>query len=181
MAFESFYVCLAHMHRPTPRVRCRRLNRRTLLRRYFVVFFPPSPSHMAPDIRFPRPKRSLPQEGAQINKSLSALGNVIKALTSGGNAHVPYRDSKLTRLLQVCVRGCSPLLRPRRHDAKLCCISTVDRKRVLFCPPPREVLVLHLRFHLLLASFGSYWHVLKAKDREEQDAAGGTHLPRQRQ
>lgn len=43
-----------------------------------------------------------PQEGAQINKSLSALGNVIKALTSGGNAHVPYRDSKLTRLLQVC-------------------------------------------------------------------------------
>lgn len=41
------------------------------------------------------------QEGAQINKSLSALGNVIKALTSGGGAHVPYRDSKLTRLLQV--------------------------------------------------------------------------------
>lgn len=55
------------------------------------------------------------QEGAQINKSLSALGNVIKALTSssGGNAHVPYRDSKLTRLLQVCPRAyrekkCSP-------------------------------------------------------------------------
>ena len=36
-----------------------------------------------------------------INKSLSALGNVINALTeakSGG--HVPYRDSKLTRILQ---------------------------------------------------------------------------------
>lgn len=45
--------------------------------------------------------RAYLQEGAQINKSLSALGNVIKALTSGGNAHVPYRDSKLTRLLQV--------------------------------------------------------------------------------
>lgn len=41
------------------------------------------------------------QEGANINKSLSALGNVIKALTSGGGTHVPYRDSKLTRLLQA--------------------------------------------------------------------------------
>eukprot|EP00752_Nemacystus_decipiens_P014174 g12605.t1 len=45
------------------------------------------------------------KEGAQINKSLSALGNVIKALTSGGNAHVPYRDSKLTRLLQDALGG----------------------------------------------------------------------------
>eukprot|EP00904_Undaria_pinnatifida_P000110 jgi/Undpi1/1009/HiC_scaffold_10.g04473.m1 len=45
------------------------------------------------------------KEGAQINKSLSALGNVIKALTSGGGAHVPYRDSKLTRLLQDSLGG----------------------------------------------------------------------------
>lgn len=37
-----------------------------------------------------------------INSSLSALGNVIYALTDAkGRAHVPYRDSKLTRLLQV--------------------------------------------------------------------------------
>ena len=40
-------------------------------------------------------------EGAAINKSLSALGNVINALTEGthgrGAAHVPYRSSKLTR------------------------------------------------------------------------------------
>lgn len=33
-----------------------------------------------------------------INKSLSALGKVIHALSKSGN-HVPYRDSKLTRLL----------------------------------------------------------------------------------
>ncbi|CBJ28849.1 conserved unknown protein [Ectocarpus siliculosus] len=46
------------------------------------------------------------KEGAQINKSLSALGNVIKALTSsGGTTHVPYRDSKLTRLLQDSLGG----------------------------------------------------------------------------
>ena len=39
------------------------------------------------------------QEANAINKSLSALGNVIKALVDGGSAFVPYRDSKLTRLL----------------------------------------------------------------------------------
>jgi hypothetical protein len=35
-----------------------------------------------------------------INLSLAALGNCISALASQ-KAHVPYRDSKLTRLLQV--------------------------------------------------------------------------------
>lgn len=37
--------------------------------------------------------------------SLSALGNVIKALVDGVSHHVPYRDSKLTRLLQDSLGG----------------------------------------------------------------------------
>ncbi len=42
-------------------------------------------------------------EGVNINKGLLALGNVIGALTEGaGRKHIPYRDSKLTRILQVC-------------------------------------------------------------------------------
>lgn len=45
-------------------------------------------------------------EGCAINKSLSALGNVVSALSEGKKiAHVPYRDSKLTRLLQDCLAG----------------------------------------------------------------------------
>ncbi|VIO87073.1 Uncharacterized protein BM_BM3460 [Brugia malayi] len=45
------------------------------------------------------------KEATKINLSLSALGNVISALVSGKSTHVPYRDSKLTRLLQDSLGG----------------------------------------------------------------------------
>lgn len=44
------------------------------------------------------------EETKKINLSLSALGNVIHSLASH-NEHVPYRDSKLTRLLQESLGG----------------------------------------------------------------------------
>jgi kinesin family protein 18/19 len=46
-------------------------------------------------------------EGANINKSLLALGNCINALCESGGAirHVPYRNSKLTRLLKFSLGG----------------------------------------------------------------------------
>ena len=53
------------------------------------------------------------KEGSYINKSLLTLGNVISKLSGdhknkgggGGGGHIPYRDSKLTRILESSLRG----------------------------------------------------------------------------
>ncbi|KAM9321236.1 kinesin heavy chain [Gastrophryne carolinensis] len=48
---------------------------------------------------------SVLDEAKNINKSLSALGNVISALAEGSKGYVPYRDSKMTRILQDSLGG----------------------------------------------------------------------------
>ncbi|AED91048.1 P-loop containing nucleoside triphosphate hydrolases superfamily protein [Arabidopsis thaliana] len=45
------------------------------------------------------------KEGSYINKSLLTLGTVISKLTDRRASHVPYRDSKLTRLLESSLSG----------------------------------------------------------------------------
>lgn len=59
-------------------------------------------------------------EGHYINKSLMTLGKVVYALSvdgqSGQQQHVPYRDSKLTRLLQPSLSGSAQVV-------LVCCIS----------------------------------------------------------
>lgn len=60
------------------------------------------------------------KEGIDINKGLLVLGNVISALgEEQRRAHVPYRDSKLTRLLQDSLGGNS-------KTVMLCCVSPSD-------------------------------------------------------
>ncbi|XP_068231625.1 chromosome-associated kinesin KIF4-like [Palaemon carinicauda] len=60
------------------------------------------------------------KEGVNINKGLLALGNVISALCEDNNrGHIPYRDSKLTRLLQDSLGGNS-------HTVMLACVSPAD-------------------------------------------------------
>lgn len=58
------------------------------------------------------------REGININRGLLSLGNVISALCDG-NSHVPYRDSKLTRLLQDSLGGNS-------HTVMIACVSPAD-------------------------------------------------------
>ncbi|KAL0391922.1 UNVERIFIED_CONTAM: Kinesin-like protein KIN-7F [Sesamum radiatum] len=45
------------------------------------------------------------KEGCHINRSLLTLGTVIRKLSKGRNGHIPYRDSKLTRILQHSLGG----------------------------------------------------------------------------
>jgi len=61
-----------------------------------------------------RDKRA--QELANINRSLLTLGRVIQILAEKNNKHVPYRDSKLTRILQDSLGG----------HTKTCIIATVS-------------------------------------------------------
>ena len=50
-------------------------------------------------------KGKLLDEANTINKSLTNLGLVIKMLTDKNATHIPYRDSKLTRILQESLGG----------------------------------------------------------------------------
>ncbi|CAE7460429.1 KRP95 [Symbiodinium pilosum] len=45
------------------------------------------------------------REATTIQLSLSALCNVISSLADERSVHIPYRDSKLTRLLQLSLGG----------------------------------------------------------------------------
>src|SRR5262249_43208419 len=60
-------------------------------------------SQKIPYLAFDNPKHL--KELTSINNSLSTLGNVISALASSTRSHIPYRDSKLTRILQDSLGG----------------------------------------------------------------------------
>ena len=55
------------------------------------------------------------REGSFINKSLLTLGSVIGKLSDGTAIHIPFRDSKLTKLLQSSMTG---------SGARVCVLAT---------------------------------------------------------
>ena len=66
-------------------------------------------------------------EAQTINKSLSCLGNVIYALTEKGREHIPYRDSKLTYLLQDSLGGNSKtIIIATASPSSLCYSETLN-------------------------------------------------------
>ncbi|RDX71879.1 Kinesin-like protein KIN-7E, partial [Mucuna pruriens] len=78
------------------------------------------------------------REGSHINRSLLSLGTVIGKLSKGGNEHIPYRDSKLTRILQNSLGGNS-------RTAIICTISPArsqveqSRNTLLFAGRAKQV------------------------------------------
>lgn len=96
------------------------------------------------------------KEATKINFSLTTLGNVISALVEGKSSHIPYRDSKLTRLLQdslggntktVIIAAVSPSA--SNYDETLTTLRFADRaKRLVNCPvineDPKDALIRQL-------------------------------------
>ncbi|KAL2346274.1 hypothetical protein Fmac_000274 [Flemingia macrophylla] len=78
------------------------------------------------------------REGSHINRSLLTLGTVIRKLSKGRNEHVPYRDSKLTRILQNSLGG-------NARTAIICTISPArsqveqSRNTLLFASCAKQV------------------------------------------
>ncbi|XP_044469900.1 kinesin-like protein KIN-7G isoform X2 [Mangifera indica] len=78
------------------------------------------------------------KEGSHINRSLLTLGTVIRKLSKGRSGHVPYRDSKLTRILQSSLGG-------NTRTAIICTLSPArihveqSRNTLLFASCAKEV------------------------------------------
>ncbi|XP_061338278.1 kinesin-like protein KIN-7G [Gastrolobium bilobum] len=78
------------------------------------------------------------KEGSHINRSLLTLGTVIRKLSKGRNGHIPFRDSKLTRILQSSLAG-------NARTAIICTMSPArshveqTRNTLLFASCAKEV------------------------------------------
>ncbi|CAO2183956.1 unnamed protein product [Urochloa humidicola] len=79
------------------------------------------------------------KEGSHINRSLLTLGKVVRQLSKGRNGHIPYRDSKLTRILQSSLGG-------NARTAIICTMSPAhthieqSRNTLLFATCAKEVI-----------------------------------------
>ncbi|PIN26851.1 Kinesin-like protein [Handroanthus impetiginosus] len=78
------------------------------------------------------------KEGCHINRSLLTLGTVIRKLSKGRGGHIPYRDSKLTRILQTSLGG-------NARTAIICTMSPArshveqSRNTLLFASCAKEI------------------------------------------
>ena len=131
------------------------------------------------------------KEATKINLSLSALGNVISALVDGKSSHIPYRDSKLTRLLQdslggntktVMIANCGPA--DYNYDETISTLRYANRAKNIKNKPkinedPKDAMLREfqeeiLRLKAQLASAQSGGTVVV--DGKEVHVGGGTQV-----
>ncbi|CAO2039879.1 unnamed protein product [Urochloa humidicola] len=107
------------------------------------------------------------KEGCHINRSLLALGTVIRKLSMGSNAHIPYRDSKLTRILQPSLGG-------NARTAIICTLSPStshieqSRNTLLFGSCAKEV-VTNAQVNVVMSDKALVKHLQKEVARLESE------------
>ncbi|KAK4274818.1 hypothetical protein QN277_017989 [Acacia crassicarpa] len=89
------------------------------------------------------------REGGHINRSLLALGTVIRKLSKERNGHIPYRDSKLTRILQNSLGG-------NARTAIICTISPTrnhveQSKNTLFFAGCAKQVTTHAQVNVVMS------------------------------
>ncbi|KAJ4963540.1 hypothetical protein NE237_023479 [Protea cynaroides] len=110
------------------------------------------------------------KEGCHINRSLLSLGTVIRKLSKGRNGHVPYRDSKLTRILQPSIGG-------NARTAIICTMSPArsyveqSRNTLLFASCAKEV-ATNARVNVVMSDKALVKHLQKELARLESALKG---------
>ncbi|KAL5215999.1 hypothetical protein ABZP36_007400 [Zizania latifolia] len=107
------------------------------------------------------------KEGCHINRSLLTLGTVIRKLSKVRNEHIPYRDSKLTRILQPSLGG-------NARTAIICTMSPArshmeqSRNSLLFASCAKEV-VTNARVNVVMSDKVLVKHLQKELARLESE------------
>ncbi|XP_045473504.1 kinesin-like protein KIF3A [Harmonia axyridis] len=111
------------------------------------------------------------KEASHINLSLSVLGNVISSLVDGKSSHIPYRNSKLTRLLQDSLGGNSKTamvatlsLAEIDYDESVCTLRYASRVRYI-----KNYVSANKKNDGLIASFEKQIQELQSRVQDIQD------------